>query len=48
MSKADAGSVSYSAALESAAALDTAADHSPFAQRVWRGGDPPPLLSSMA
>jgi len=36
MSKADAGSVSYSAALESAAALDTAAHHSPFAQRVWR------------
>ena len=32
----DAGSVSYSAALESASALDTAATGSPFAQRVWR------------
>jgi hypothetical protein len=32
----DAGSVSYSAALESAWAADTAADRSPFAQRVWR------------
>src|SRR5712692_9842646 len=32
----DEGSVSYSAALESASALDTAAARSPFAQRVWR------------
>ena len=32
----DEGSVSYSAALESASALDTAAERSPFAQRVWR------------
>jgi hypothetical protein len=32
----DEGSVSYSAALESASALDTAATRSPFAQRVWR------------
>jgi hypothetical protein len=32
----DAGSVSYSAALESASAPDTAAQRSPFAQRVWR------------
>jgi hypothetical protein len=32
----DEGSVTYSAALESASALDTAAAHSPFAQRVWR------------
>jgi hypothetical protein len=32
----DEGSVSYSAALESASALDTAAQRSPFAQRVWR------------
>src|ERR1700724_1193397 len=32
----DEGSVSYSAALESACALDTAAARSPFAQRVWR------------
>jgi hypothetical protein len=32
----DEGSVTYSAALESAAALDTAAERSPFAQRVWR------------
>ncbi len=32
----DAGSVTYSAALESASALDTAATRSPFAQRVWR------------
>ena len=32
----DEGSVSYSAALESACALDTAASRSPFAQRVWR------------
>src|SRR6266568_2352623 len=31
----DEGSVTYSAALESASALDTAA-RSPFAQRVWR------------
>jgi hypothetical protein len=32
----DEGSVSYSAALESACALDTAPARSPFAQRVWR------------
>lgn len=32
----DQGSVTYSAALESACALDTAAARSPFAQRVWR------------
>ncbi len=32
----DEGSVTYSAALESASVLDTAADRSPFAQRVWR------------
>lgn len=32
----DAGSVSYSAALESASTLDTAATRSPFAERVWR------------
>ena len=32
----DEGSVTYSAALESACALDTAAARSPFAQRVWR------------
>jgi hypothetical protein len=32
----DEGSVSYSAALESASALDTVAERSPFAQRVWR------------
>jgi Uncharacterised protein family (UPF0236) len=32
----DEGSVSYSAALESASTLDTAATRSPFAQRVWR------------
>ena len=32
----DEGSVTYSAALESACALDTAAKRSPFAQRVWR------------
>lgn len=32
----DEGSVSYSAALESASALDTAATRSPFAERVWR------------
>jgi hypothetical protein len=32
----DEGSVTYSAALESAYALDTAAARSPFAQRVWR------------
>jgi len=32
----DAGSVTYSAALESASALDTSATRSPFAQRVWR------------
>jgi hypothetical protein len=32
----DEGSVSYSAALESASALDTAAARSPFAERVWR------------
>ena len=32
----DAGSVTYSAALESACTLDTAATRSPFAQRVWR------------
>ena len=32
----DEGSVTYSAALESASALDTAAERSPFAQRVWR------------
>jgi hypothetical protein len=32
----DEGSVTYSAALESAAALDTAAERSPFAQRVGR------------
>lgn len=32
----DEGSVSYSAALESASAPDTASQRSPFAQRVWR------------
>ncbi len=32
----DEGSVTYSAALESACALDTAAQRSPFAERVWR------------
>src|SRR6202162_881574 len=32
----DEGSVTYSAALESASALDTAAERSPFAQRVGR------------
>jgi hypothetical protein len=32
----DEGSVSYSAALESASTLDTAAQRSAFAQRVWR------------
>jgi len=32
----DAGSVTYSAALESASTVDTAATRSPFAQRVWR------------
>jgi hypothetical protein len=32
----DEGSVTYSAALESACALDTAAKRSPFAERVWR------------
>lgn len=32
----DEGSVTYSAALESAATADTAAERSPFAQRVWR------------
>ena len=32
----DEGSVSYSAALESASALDTALTRSAFAQRVWR------------
>lgn len=32
----DEGSVTYSAALESASALDTAAQRSAFAQRVWR------------
>jgi hypothetical protein len=32
----DEGSVTYSAALESACTLDTAAQRSPFAQRVWR------------
>ena len=32
----DAGSVTYSAALESAHTVDTAATRSPFAQRVWR------------
>jgi len=32
----DEGSVTYSAALESASALDTAAQRSPFAERVWR------------
>src|SRR6266581_1565153 len=32
----DQGSVTYSAALESASALDTSATRSPFAQRVWR------------
>jgi hypothetical protein len=32
----DEGSISYSAALESASALDTALTRSPFAQRVWR------------
>jgi len=32
----DEGSVTYSAALESAAALDTATARSPFAERVWR------------
>ena len=32
----DEGSVTYSAALESACALDSAPTRSPFAQRVWR------------
>jgi hypothetical protein len=32
----DPGSVTYSAALESASALDTAAGRAPFAERVWR------------
>src|SRR5437879_10728152 len=32
----DEGSVTYSAALESACTLDTAAKRSPFAERVWR------------
>src|SRR6267143_893965 len=32
----DEGSVTYSAALESACVLDTAAGRSPFAQRAWR------------
>lgn len=32
----DDGSVTYSAALESASALDTAVVRSPFAERVWR------------
>jgi hypothetical protein len=32
----DEGSVTYSAALESASTLDTAAQRSPFAERVWR------------
>jgi hypothetical protein len=32
----DEGSVTYSAALESASALDTAAARAPFAERVWR------------
>ena len=32
----DAGSVTYSAALESASALDTAAVRAPFVERVWR------------
>lgn len=32
----DEGSITYSAALESASALDTAATRSPFSQRVWR------------
>jgi Uncharacterised protein family (UPF0236) len=32
----DEWSITYSAALESASALDTAAERSPFAQRVWR------------
>jgi hypothetical protein len=32
----DEGSVTYSAALESASALDTAPARSPFAERVWR------------
>ncbi len=32
----DEGSVTYSAALESASALDTAPTRAPFAQRVWR------------
>jgi len=32
----DQGSVTYSAALESPAALDTAAERSEFAERVWR------------
>jgi len=32
----DAGSVTYSAALESASTVDTAATRSSFAQRVWR------------
>jgi len=32
----DEGSITYSAALERASALDTAAERSPFAQRVWR------------
>jgi hypothetical protein len=32
----DAGSVTYSAALESASALDIAAARAPFAERVWR------------
>lgn len=32
----DEGSLTYSAALESASTADTAAERSPFAQRVWR------------
>lgn len=32
----DQGSVTYSAALESASTLDTARERSPFAERVWR------------
>jgi hypothetical protein len=32
----DQGSVTYSAALESASAPDTASERSPFAERVWR------------
>lgn len=32
----DEGSVTYSAALESASTMDTAAERAPFAQRVWR------------